>query len=70
MKRLLRIVWRTAKWTFFVVLLSVLLLAAVLVFRRLPVPAALVDALKAAGYAVAKIDTPPPGKVILLVEKK
>ncbi|MBR2838039.1 MAG: hypothetical protein IKE55_04620 [Kiritimatiellae bacterium] len=47
MKRLLRIVWRTAKWTFFVVLLSVLLLAAVFVFRRLPVPAALVDALAA-----------------------
>ena len=47
MKKALRIVWRTVKWTFAVLALSVLLLVLALVFRQVPVPVALVDSLAA-----------------------
>ncbi len=43
MKKTLKIMWRTMKWTFIVLVLSVVLLVGVLFFRPLPVPAPIVD---------------------------
>ena len=45
MRRALRIVWGTVKWTLFVLVLSSLALCAVLAFGRLSVPASLVERL-------------------------